>query len=298
MVVLSLTDPTGRLPAWEPGAHISLSLSNGLVRQYSLCGDPGDTTTWKIGVLRQPDGRGGSQYVHEALVPGTRVTAHGPSNHFALVEAQDYLFIAGGIGITPLLPMIAAAHRAGANWQLHYGGRNRSSMAFADQLTQQHGSNVQLYPQDELGLLDIPQLLGTAQRNTQIYCCGPEAMLDAIAEHHARLGVGTVHLERFTPLAGQAGDADGTAFDVICAASNQTLRIPPDQSILQVAQAAGIDVFYSCEEGICGTCETKILAGQADHRDAILSVAEQERNETMMICVSRSRDRCTLRLDL
>ncbi|MEV0391254.1 PDR/VanB family oxidoreductase [Nonomuraea sp. NPDC050643] len=278
VVVLDLRDPAGAaLPAWAPGAHIDLLLASDLVRQYSLCGDPADRTTWRIAVLREPDGRGGSAYVHDELHPGTAVLARGPRNHFPLHPAPRYLFIAGGIGITPLLPMVRAADAAGARWRLAYGGRTRASMAFARGL---RGDRVTLWPQDERGLLDLDALLADLTPETLVYCCGPAPLLAAIEERHA-----TPYVERFTP---RAQDAPAGAFDVELAATGRTLTVPPDRSILEVVEAAGVDVLSSCREGTCGTCETAVLAGAVDHRDSLLTPAERAADDTMFICVSRA----------
>ncbi len=163
VVALTLVSPAGEtLPSWSPGAHIDLVLADDLVRQYSLCSSPGEDGAWRIGVLRTPDSRGGSQRVHDTLTEGATVTVRGPRNHFPLVAASTYLFIAGGIGITPMLPMIAQAEAAGADWRLLYGGRHRASMAFLPELAQ-YGDRVTVVPQDEAGFLDLDGVLGTPQ---------------------------------------------------------------------------------------------------------------------------------------
>ena len=197
VVVLDLRDPTGcDLPPWSPGAHIDLVPAAGVVRQYSLCGDPADRTVWRIAVLREPAGRGGSQAVHDKLHAGDLVEVDGPRNHFPLVAAARYLFVAGGIGITPLLPMIAAAEAAGAEWRLHYGGRTSSSMAFGEQLRAAYGSKVFFHPQDETGLLDLDAILAGEPADTPVYCCGPEPLLTAIER---RCAGRPLHVERFAP---------------------------------------------------------------------------------------------------
>ncbi|HET9777977.1 MAG TPA: ferredoxin reductase, partial [Propionibacteriaceae bacterium] len=161
VVVLTLADPRGaELPPWTPGAHIDLILSADLTRQYSLCSSPSKPDVWQVGVLRAPDSRGGSERVHAALTSGSLVRVRGPRNHFPLVASPRYLFIAGGIGITPILPMIAEAEAAGADWHLHYGGRERASMAFLDELAS-YGDRVRVVPQDEIGMLDLESVLGT-----------------------------------------------------------------------------------------------------------------------------------------
>ena len=172
VVALTLTSADGDpLPAWTPGAHIDLHLTDDLTRQYSLCGDPADRGTWRIGVLREVAGRGGSAYVHDELAPGTTLAVSAPRNNFELHRASRYLFIAGGIGITPILPMIAAAEREGADWTLLYGGRTRASMAFTEELTR-YADRILLRPQDEHGLLDLAEYLGRVQHDALIYACG------------------------------------------------------------------------------------------------------------------------------
>jgi ferredoxin-NADP reductase len=288
VVVLELRDPAGAdLPGWSPGAHIDLELPGGLTRQYSLCGDPADRSTWQLGVLREDAGRGGSAWVHDELLEGMEVDVRGPRNHFELVPSPRYVFIAGGIGITPILPMAAAAERAGAEWEFHYGGRSRRSMAFLESLEELTGTRVSLHPQDEVGLIDLDRILGTPHPDTVVYCCGPEPLLRAVEQRCAAWPAGTLHVERFAPK--DVGEPVLTgAFEVELATSGGTLSVPPDRSILQVVEEAGIAVLSSCQEGTCGTCETVVLAGTVDHRDSLLTPEEQAANDTMFICVSRA----------
>ena len=288
VMVLGLRDPAGGpLPEWRPGAHIDLLLEPGLERQFSLCGNPADRSAWRIGVLREAGGRGGSAYVHDKLTEGTVVRARGPRNHFPLVPASRYLFIAGGIGITPLLPMIAAAEAAGTPWHLVYGGRTRASMAFREELAARHPGRVEIRPQDETGLLDLRALLGQPRPGTLVYCCGPEPLLAAAEARCAAWPPGSLHTERFAPAA--AATAPGTRFEVELAVSGLTVPVPPDRSILQAVGAAGVQVLFSCTEGTCGTCETAVLAGVPEHRDTVLTPDERAACDVMMICVSRSR---------
>ena len=282
VVVLELADPTGAdLPAWTPGAHVDLLLTGELTRQYSLCGDPADRSVYRIGVLREPAGRGGSAYVHDRLREGDDVDVQGPRNHFELAPSPRYLFIAGGIGITPILPMAAAARAAGADHELHYGGRSRRSMAFLAEL---EGT---LHPQDEVGLLDLDALLGTPRPDTLVYCCGPEPLLAAVEEHCAGWPAGTLHVERFAPKdAGDVVRAEG--FEVELSLTGTTITVTPEQSVLAALEAAGVDVLSSCQEGTCGTCETAVLAGEVDHRDSLLTPDEQAAHDTMFVCVSRA----------
>ena len=197
VLALELVDPAGReLPSWEPGAHLDLHLSDGLSRQYSLSGDPHDRYRYRLGVLREVAGRGGSAYVHETLRPGQVVGYLGPRNHFRLEPSPSYVFVAGGIGITPVLPMLARAEAEGASWTLLYGGRTASSMAFTEELAA-YGDRVTLHPQDSHGLLDLDALLGTPRPNTLVYVCGPEPLLNAVEERLSPWPAGSLHLERF-----------------------------------------------------------------------------------------------------
>ncbi|GAA5069183.1 ferredoxin-NADP reductase [Thermocatellispora tengchongensis] len=298
VALLDLRAPGGgTLPPWEPGAHVDLVLGGGLVRQYSLCGDPADRDRYLVAVLREPAGRGGSAYVHDRMAPGQAVPVRGPRNHFPLVPAERYLFLAGGIGITPLVPMLAAVTERGAPWRLVYGGRTRRSMAFLPELVDRYGDRVVVCPQDETGLLDLEAELGVPRPGTAVYCCGPEPLLAAAERVCAAAGwpPDALRVERFAPRP-DAG-APRTAFDVELAATGRTLRVPADRSILDVLGEAGVAVMSSCEEGTCGTCETAVLAGEPDHRDSVLSERERASGRTLMICVSRARgDRLVLDL--
>jgi len=288
VVSLRLVAPDGRdLPPWTPGAHVDLIVGDGLVRQYSLCGGPGDRSSWRVAVLHAPDSRGGSAHVHRSLAKGTTVRVRGPRNHFALVSSPRYLFLAGGIGVTPILPMVAQAAAAGADWRLHYGGRTRASMAFAEEL-ERHGDRVTLVPQDEAGLLDLDALLERPEPGTLVYCCGPEPLLRAVEERCAAWPAGTLHLERFGARADEPAEGD-TAFDVVLQRSGLTLPVPPGTSVFDAVREAGVSVLGSCLEGICGTCETEVLEGDVEHRDSVLTAEERESGEVMMICVSRCR---------
>jgi ferredoxin-NADP reductase len=291
VVALTLSDPDGRdLPEWRPGAHIDLMLTPSLVRQYSLCGSAKDRSQWRVAVLLDPGGRGGSQLVHEELREGSRVRVRGPRNHFPLVSSPRYQFIAGGIGITPMLPMIAAAASGSADWHLLYGGRQRASMAFVDELSG-YGDSVALWPQDERGLLDLQSVLGTPRDDTLVYCCGPEGLLSAVEAACEPWPQGSLHIERFAakPPAAEAAPGALETFEVVCQQSGVTVTVEPDKSIFDAVEEAGVDVLASCMEGVCGTCECRIIEGSPDHRDSLLTEAEREAGEVMMICVSRSR---------
>ena len=289
VVSLTLADPGGaQLPGWTPGAHIDLLLDD-TVRQYSLCGPPGDQHTWRIAVLLDPDGRGGSKRVHQTLKTGDQVAVRGPRNHFPLHAAPRHIFIAGGIGITPILPMIEVATEAGSDWRLYYGGRSRASMAFLDEL-EPYGEQVTIWPDDEKGLLPLDDILADPAEGVLVYCCGPEGLLAAAEQRCAAWPAGALHLERFSakpqpePAAGEEAP-----FEVVCQRSGLTVTVPPGKSIIDALDEQGVSVLSSCLEGVCGTCETQVLEGIPDHRDSLLSEDEREANEYMMVCVSRSK---------
>lgn len=291
VVALTLVSPAGEtLPSWSPGAHIDLVLADDLVRQYSLCSSTGEDTAWRIGVLRTPDSRGGSRRVHDTLTEGATVTTRGPRNHFPLVAASTYLFIAGGIGITPILPMIAQAQAAGADWRLLYGGRHRASMAFLPELAQ-YGNKVSVVPEDEAGFLDLDAVLGTPQTGTLVYCCGPEGLLSAVESKCASWPPGSLHLERFSAKPQATSAVADETFELVLQQTGVTVTVPPDQSVFEVALEAGANVLGSCMAGVCGTCETEVVEGDVDHRDSVLNEEERASNQFMMICVSRSRSK-------
>lgn len=257
------------LPHWEPGAHLDLVLPSGLVRQYSLCGDPADTSSYTVATRLVADGRGGSREVHEQVAEGMELEVRGPRNRFPLVEAPRYVFVAGGIGITPILPMLRALPD-GAEWRLLYCGRSRESMPFLAELEELDQVTV-VAGVPELGALDVPE--GAA-----VYCCGPEGLMAAVEERFPQ-----VRLERFTPRV----TAPGAAFEVELRRSGRTLAVPADSSVLAAVRRELPDTLYSCEQGFCGTCQQRVLEGEVDHRDELLTDAE--RGDSMLICVSRAR---------
>jgi ferredoxin-NADP reductase len=296
VLTLELRSPTdARLRDWTPGAHLDLSLPNGMTRQYSLCGDRRDTSRYRVGVLREHAGRGGSAYVHDELTVGDLVGVGGPRNNFPLVPAEHYLFVAGGIGITPLLPMIAQAEQLGADWHLLYGGRRRASMAFLDELDR-YGDRVTVRPEDEFGLLDLPGFLGEPRPGVRLYCCGPAPLLAAMEAATAGWPPHALRTERF--LAEELGaPVRTTPFEVELARTGVVVTVPPGTSVLDAVGEAGVEVLSSCRQGICGTCESGVLAGEPDHRDSLLDDAERAAGDSMYICVSRSRsDRLVLDL--
>ncbi|MFC8718512.1 PDR/VanB family oxidoreductase [Kitasatospora sp. NPDC057198] len=287
VVALTLARPDGGpLPAWTPGAHLDLLLGAGLERQYSLCGDPAEAAAWTIAVLREAGGRGGSARVHDTLHEGAAVRVRGPRNHFALRPAPRYLFVAGGIGITPLVPMLAAAEAAGADWSLLYTGRSRATMAFAGHLADRYGPRVLLRPRDETARPDLAAHLDALDEAAEVYCCGPRPLLEAVERHRERTGRPPARVERFRPREPAAAGPE-RPFTVVLARSGLTLTVPADASVLETVRGAGVEVLYSCEQGTCGTCETDVLDGRPEHRDALLTEAERAESASMMVCVSR-----------
>ncbi|WP_321799603.1 PDR/VanB family oxidoreductase [Caballeronia sp. J97] len=275
------------LPAWTAGSHIDLVLPSGQTRQYSLCGEPDDTRRMRIAVLLEPDGRGGSREVH-GLRLGQHVKIRGPRNAFELQPADSFLFVAGGIGITPILPMIRTAKRANARWRLLYGGRSRASMAFVPELEGLGREHVEILPADEVGLLDLDGIVAKAAAGAEVYGCGPAALLDALTEHFAAAGLSErLHIERFGAAPVVAASQDGT-LRVILARSGATVDVPHGCSVMQALRDAGHEVASSCEQGVCGMCETRVLDGVPDHRDMLLSESERQRGNVMMVCVSRA----------
>ena len=289
VLTLELAAPSGgRLRDWTPGSHIDLVLPNGLTRQYSLCGDRWDPFTYRVGVLLELESRGGSSYVHDSLQVGDLVGVGGPRNNFPLVPSEHYLFVAGGIGITPILPMVHQADMLGADWRLLYGGRSRVSMAFLGHL-ERYGDRVLVRPQDEYGLLDLAGFLGEPRDGVRVYACGPGPLLAAMERTCAGWPPYALRTERF--VAEEAGAPARTApFEIELARSGTTATVTPDRTVLEALNSVGVEVLSSCRRGVCGTCETTVLAGRPDHRDALLDDDERDANDCMYVCVSRSRD--------
>ena len=296
VIEVSFADPEGHpLPTWEPGAHIEVHLPSGLSRQYSLCGNRDDRSKYTIAVLREENGRGGSKELHDAAEAGVELNIRLPRNNFHLVEADSYIFIGGGIGITPLIPMIEQVRKAGAQWTLVYGGRSASSMAYREQLGSL-GDQVDLWIEEERGYPDLPSILASAPGGTVIYTCGPSAMIDAVAaEFSAHDHLGGLHFERFS--ASGPVDTSGDSFEVELRRTGATFTVPEGVNILDEVRKVLPDQPFSCEEGYCGECETKVLEGEPDHRDDYLTPDEQDNGDMMMICVSRCKGR-KLVLDL
>lgn len=290
VVQLTLQAPDGAvLPLWHPGAHLDVHLKSGRRRQYSLCGDPADTGSYVVAVRRVPDGGGGSLEMH-ALEPGDTVSVRGPRNGFPFVADGRVLFLAGGIGITPILAMVRAAEFTGIDWLLTYTGRSRSAMPFVRELEQRYGERVFIRPDDEYGVPTVDDLLGAAPAGGAVYCCGPPPMLDTVQTGFGKTGAHALHFERF----GAPPIVDGRPFEVQLASTGAVLPVSANESALDVIRRHRPDVPYSCRQGFCGTCRTRVLSGSPDHRENRLTA--DERREEMLVCVSRSDGRLVLDL--
>ncbi|WP_245965908.1 PDR/VanB family oxidoreductase [Pseudorhodoferax soli] len=276
------------LPPFEAGAHIDLHLAEGLVRSYSLTNAQTERQRYVVAVGRQADGRGGSRFVHERLQVGTVLPIGLPRNHFALREdAAHSVLIAGGIGITPLRAMHARLAQLGRTWELHYACRRSDRAAFARELQALAPHRVHLHFGDAAGgRLDIARTVQAAPAGAHFYCCGPQAMLQAFEQATAGLPAERVHLERFAPL--QPAAAQGS-FVVELVRSGRRLTVAAGTTILDTLLAHGVDAPYSCMQGICGACETRVLGGVPEHRDSVLGEAECSANQSMMVCCSGAR---------
>jgi ferredoxin-NADP reductase/DMSO/TMAO reductase YedYZ heme-binding membrane subunit len=280
---ISLARPDGSaLSSWQPGSHITLHLPNGLKRQYSLCGDATEHTSYTVAVLRAPESRGGSEWIHTELHVGMSMEISGPHNHFELEPASEYLFIAGGIGITPMKAMIEGLP-ARRQWNLLYAGRSRSSMAFADELSRTHGKNVTIHADDEVGgRVNLDEVL--AGFKGQVYACGPEPLLNALIE---RVPSDRLHFERFVAV-DRSEEAVAREFMVTLQRSQKTFTVAADETLLDALAAQGSPLISSCGEGVCGTCEVRVLRGTPQHLDSVMSDEDKDSLGVMYPCVSRA----------
>ncbi|WP_327141394.1 PDR/VanB family oxidoreductase [Nocardia sp. NBC_01327] len=298
VISLMFTAADGRaLPEWRPGAHLDLELPSGRVRQYSLCGDPADRHAYRIAVRRIPNGGGGSLEVHDSLTVGTLVTVRGPRNAFPFVlpgygsSAARVHFVAGGIGITPILPMVRMAHRLGVDWTMVYAGRSRDTIPFLSEV-ESFGHRVTVRTDDEHGIPTAAELLAGVGTDTSVYCCGPVVMTQAIADSVRDMPGVELYSERFSP----PPVVNGTAFQVQLARTGEVIDIPADKSVLEEVLKVRPDSPYSCRQGFCRTCRVNTLAGDVDHRDTVLTDGERAAGD-MLICVSRcAGDRLVLDL--
>ena len=299
VVALTLTAADGgRLEPWHPGSHLDVHLPSGLVRQYSLCGDPGDDHSYRIAVRRIPTGGGGSIEVHDALAVGSSVQTSGPRNAFPLTvpgfgsPSRQFRFIAGGIGITPVLPMLALADRLGVDWSMVYTGRSLDSLPFVDEVGR-YGERVQIRTDDASGVPSASDLLGDCAAGTAVYACGPAPLLTAVRRRLAGRDDVELHFERFAapPV------VDGAEFAATVASTGRVVRVGAEETLLTALIRQEVRAPYSCQQGFCGTCRTQVLAGLVDHRDTLLTDPERQA-AMMLICVSRAADDEGLVLDL
>ncbi|MFO1337770.1 MAG: PDR/VanB family oxidoreductase [Burkholderiaceae bacterium] len=285
------------LPAFSAGAHVDVHLGNdgAVVRQYSLCNPPGETHRYQIGVLRDAASRGGSATLHDQVHEGQVLTIGAPRNHFPLVAgARRSLLLAGGIGITPLLAMAAQLSADGEDFALHVAARSRAQAPFAAQLTAApYAERVHLHLDDGPAeqRLDLPALLAAPAAGTHLYVCGPQGFMEAVLATARAQGwpETQLHWEFFANAAATAPRDSDEAFEVELARSGQVVAVPRGQSIVQALTAAGVSVMTSCEQGVCGTCLTRVTAGVPDHRDAYLTPDEQAANDQVLLCCSRAR---------
>jgi ferredoxin-NADP reductase len=283
VVELRLVSDEVDLPLAEPGAHVHLTLRNGITRQYSIVPSP-SLGEWCVAVLREKEGRGGSAFIHDELDVGDFVEAGEPRSQFRLQDASEYLFLAGGIGITPFVSMIEEAERRRRPWNLVYTGRSAQTMAYAAALQDRFGDRVVIHETAGRERLDCAGVIA-AHPGAEVYCCGPISYIDEVKRTSGEVGR-AVHVEHFHSEAGLT-EADGP-FEVELVNSGLTLTVPADRTALDVVDDAGIFVLSSCREGTCGTCETPVLSGEIDHRDVVLSEDEKAANACMMLCVSRA----------
>lgn len=290
IVALDLVAPNSRdLPAWTPGSHIDVRVAPDTERQYSLCGDPAERSTWRVAVLREDAGRGGSVAAHQGIAVGDRLRVRGPRNHFGFEPAASPrpVFVAGGIGVTPIRPMVEAAARAGLDWRLHHAGRSRSTMAFVETLVALDPARVSVYASDESARLDLPALVAGLPADAVLYACGPLRLMEELGGLTEGWADGRLRSEHF--VAREFGEPVWTEpFEVELALRGETVTVPPERSILDVLDDAGVLIASSCRRGTCGSCETPVLGGEVEHRDSVLTPAEQADSLTMMVCVSRA----------
>lgn len=298
------------LPAWTPGSHIDVQIPecaisgkrcwgddseaapenvDSLIRQYSLCSDPADLSGYTIAVDRTSidrGGRGGSERIHQTFDPGVPVRIGQPRNHFALQRALNYVFIAGGIGITPILPLIAQAERTGRPWTLLCLSRSEDEMPYFDYLQDTWGDRVRIHASGDYGRIDFVTALADQPRGTAVYVCGPGAMAMSVRMAVDPQPAVDVFTEQFSAPVRPTGEGD-TPFEVTIASTGDTVAVPGDQSVLDSLEKRGMLLASSCREGMCGTCEVGVVSGEIEHRDTVLTPEERSENESMMICVSR-----------
>ena len=290
LVELRATAGTKLVP-FEPGAHLEVNLPNGLVRHYSLVNDGRAPDHYLIGVGRAANGRGGSEFVHQSVRRGTLLTISAPRNNFRLApQAQGYLFIAGGIGITPIMAMVRWCEANARPWRLVYAARNRQRAAFYETLREYPASRLHFHFDDERdAVLDVSSELAHVGDGVHVYCCGPQPLNQAVNNASSHWPQDAIHFEYFVAPAEAPSDAAvAGAFTIELRRSGGALVVPPGQSILEVLEANGHRHPFSCREGLCRTCETTVCEGEVEHRDYVLSSEERKAGRSMMVCVSRA----------
>lgn len=294
IVTLELVSVDGAaLPAFSAGSHIDVQLPNGITRQYSLCNDPQETHRYQIGVLRDAASRGGSTAVHDRVQEGDVLTISAPRNHFGLAhEAKKHLLLAGGIGVTPILCMAERLANTGADFALHYATRAPERTAFRQRIAASpFASRVRFHYDngDAAQKLDLQKLLGQPQAGTHLYVCGPKGFMDAVLNTARAAGwpEAQIHYEFFGAEVAKS-DSDAS-FEIKLASSGRIVMVPKDQTVVQALAAAGVDIMISCEQGVCGTCLTRVLEGVPDHKDSYLTPEEQAANDQFTPCCSRSK---------
>ncbi len=285
-----LQDPRGRpLPAFTAGSHIDL-VDGGFRRKYSLCGDANDTSSYEVAILREEDGRGGSKHFCDTLKAGDSVQIAGPRNHFKLDEdASSYVLIAGGIGITPIVAMADRLKALGKPYRLHFCAKLQSALPLLDRVERDHAGALSLHLSADGSRLDLNRTLADLPDGTQVYACGPERMLDALEDLSDRWPEGTLHYEHFSGGAGALDPSVEHAFEVELADSGLTVPVAADQTLYEALRSAGVDMPLDCGEGLCGTCEARVIEGDIDHRDKVLTKQERASGERIMTCCSRAK---------
>lgn len=278
------------LPDWEPGAHLDLHLPEGLIRQYSLCDAVPGGEAWRVCVSLDPQSRGGSRAVHEMLQPGEIIEVSEPRNNFPFRPGTSQVFVAGGIGLTPLRAMITQAEAAGGDWELHYGVASRTELIHPEWLDSL-GQRVHLYFADTDGFPDLTQILADRPQGVQVYACGPSGMLDAVQEAAAQHGIEELYTELFSA---DPVDTSGSSFEVRLERSDLTFTVDEGQTIMAVAEENGFEFPRSCEDGICGSCITDVLEGVPESRDHVLTDEEIAEGKLILPCVSRAKGRLVL----
>ncbi|ODT11568.1 MAG: hypothetical protein ABS61_03445 [Microbacterium sp. SCN 70-18] len=286
VVEIALRPAEGDFPSWEPGAHIDVQLP-GMSRQYSLVSDPSDTSEYRIAVLREEHGGGGSAYLHDTLMVGDEVQFTGPRNHFALQDASHHILLAAGIGITPILAMAEALRARSMSFSVVYTSRDPGGMPYRERV--QRLPDARLHFSGESGRLDVASIVSQIPPGGRVYCCGPGGFIDAARDAAAGMPPDTVIYEKFQadePVGPRAGDS---AIEVECVRMGKTIRVGPEESILDALNRAGAGIERDCGEGICGTCEVKVIEGDIDHRDEVLLDSEKDAGDVMLVCCSRVR---------